>query len=85
VVTISWSAFLLAALKALPALISVFVSIKQDADAAHNQGIGYDKAVKDALEAKSARVAEARQVEVDAEKEHATKADDTAFDQDFRR
>ncbi len=84
-ISTSWWTFLLAALKALPAVISLITAIKGDADAAHNQGIGYDKAVKDALEIKAARIAEARQIEEEAEKEHAAKADDSAFDQEFRR
>lgn len=84
-ISVSWWTFVLAALKALPALISLISAIKGDADAAHNQGIGYDKAVKDSLEAGAARVTQARQIEQEAEKEHATKADDSAFDQEFKR
>jgi hypothetical protein len=84
-VTTGWLAFVLAALKALPALISLIQSIKGSAEAAKNQGIGYDKAVKDSLETAAARVKIARDVEIEAEKDHAAKADDSAFDQDFRR
>lgn len=83
--TTGWLAFVLAALKALPALISLFAGIKISADAKANQGIGYDKAVKDSLETASARIATAREVEREAEKEHEAKADDSAFDQDFKR
>jgi len=45
----TWSAFLLAALKALPALISLVAAIKTSADAATNRGLGYDQAVADTL------------------------------------
>jgi hypothetical protein len=41
----TWSAFLLAALEALPALISPISAIKTSADAATNRGLGYDQAV----------------------------------------
>ena len=84
-ITASWTAFILAALKSLPALISLFAGIKGSADAKANQGIGYDKAVKDSLETEGARIATAREVEREAEKEHEAKADDSAFDQDFKR
>ena len=84
-ITTGWTAFLLAALKALPALISLFSAIKGSAEAAKNQGIGYDKAVKDSLETAAARAQIAREVEQEAEKDHAAKADDSAFDQDFKR
>lgn len=84
-VTTGWLAFVLAALRALPALISLISSIKGSADAAKNQGIGYDKAVKESLETAAARVAQSREIEVEVEKEHAAKSDDSAFDQEFRR
>lgn len=84
-ITVGWGAFLLAALKALPALISLFSALKRDADASANRGIGYDLAVKQSLEVATERVAAAREVEREAEKEHATKLDDSAFDQDFKR
>lgn len=81
----TWSAFILAVLKALPALISLAASIKNSADAAANRSIGYDKAVADSLKLASDRIALAHEVEQEAAKEHATKADDSAFDQDFKR
>lgn len=84
-VTASWWTFILAALKALPALISLASAIKGSADAAANRGIGYDKAVADSLAKATERIAAAREVEQEAEKEHASNADDTAFDPDFRR
>lgn len=84
-ITASWSAFLLAALKALPALISLASAIKLSVDAATNRGIGYDQAVADVLQATTDRLTIAQQVEADAEKEHASKPDDTAFDPEFKR
>lgn len=84
-VTTGWLAFVLAALRALPALISLLAGVKISADAKANQGIGYDKAVKDSLETAAARVKQAREIEVEAEKEHAAKSDDSAFDQEFKR
>lgn len=83
--TTGWIAFLLAALKALPALISLISSIKGSADAASNQGIGYDRAVKESLETAAARIEMADEAAREAERDHATKGDDSAFDQDFKR
>lgn len=83
--TTGWIAFLLAALKALPALISLISSIKGSADASANQGIGYDRAVKESLEMAAARIQMADEATQEAERDHATKADDSAFDQDFKR
>jgi hypothetical protein len=81
----TWSAFLLAALKALPALISLISALRSDADARANQGLGYDQAVADTLKKGADMIAAARQVEAEAEKEHATKSDDSAFDREFER
>lgn len=83
--TAGWGAFLLAALKALPALIQLAASIKATADAKTNQGIGYQQAVADSLKTASDHLTIARQVEVEADHDHATKTDDTAFDPDFMR
>lgn len=83
--TAGWGAFVLAALKALPALISLASAIKGSADAAANRGIGYDKAVADSLKVATDRITAARAIEQEAEKDHATKSDDSAFDQDFKR
>jgi hypothetical protein len=67
VFTTSWGAFVLAALKALPALISLISAMKASADAKRNQGIGYDQAVADGfaqitkqLQAADEAVSEAR-------------------------
>lgn len=81
----TWAAFLLAALKALPALIQLIASIKVSADAATNRGVGYDQAVADVLKATTDRLAIAQEVEAEAAKDHAAKQDDSAFDQDFKR
>ena len=80
----TWAAFALAVLRALPALISFMTALKNDADARANQGIGYDQAVADTLKAGEAMMSAAHQVEDDAAKDHA-KSDDTAFDPDFKR
>lgn len=84
-VTTGWFAFVLAALKSLPALISLISAIKGSAEAAKNQGIGYDKAVKDSLQTAADRVRQAREIENEAAKDHAAKPDDSAFDQEFKR
>lgn len=81
----TWTAFVLAALKALPALIQLIASIKVSADAAINRGVGYDQAVSDVLKSTADRIALAQQVEEQADKDHAEKSDDTAFDPDFKR
>jgi hypothetical protein len=81
----TWTAFLLAALKALPALIQLISALKVTADAKTNQGIGYDQAVADTLKATTDRLTIAQQVEAEAEHDHATKSDDTAFDSEFKR
>jgi hypothetical protein len=81
----TWSAFVLAALKALPALISLFAALKNDADAKANQGLGYDHAVAHTLKKGADMIAAARQVEAEAERDHAAKSDDSAFDQQFQR
>ena len=81
----TWSAFLLAALKALPALISLVAAIKTSADAATNRGLGYDQAVADTLKKGADMVATAHQVEQDTAAEHAANGDDSAFDPEFQR
>jgi hypothetical protein len=81
----TWSAFLLAALKALPALISLVAALKNAAEARTNQGLGYDQAVAATLKKGADMLKVARQVEDQAAKDHATKADDSAFDRDFER
>jgi hypothetical protein len=85
VFTAGWGAFMLAALKALPALISLISAIKVSADASANQGIGYDQAVADTLKKGADMLAVVKNVEQQAERDHATKQDDTAFDTEFQR
>lgn len=80
----SIGAFVLAVLRALPALIALISAIRKSADAKVNQGIGYDQAVADALKETADKVTIAHQVELEADKAH-EKSDDSAFDQDFRR
>lgn len=84
-ITVSWWTFVAAALKSLPLVLQLIGQFKSAADAKTNRGIGYDQAVKESLEEGSAMIATARQVEAEAAKDHASKADDTAFDQEFRR
>lgn len=84
-ITVSWWTFVAAALKSLPLVLQLIGQFKSAADAKVNRGIGYDQAVKESLEEGSAMIATARQVETEAAKEHATKADDTAFDSEFKR
>lgn len=81
----SWPAFLLAALKALPAIISLVARIKAAADARVNQGIGYDRAFADSLKQFEAMLSDARSAEDAARVAHEAHDDDSAFDQDFRR
>jgi hypothetical protein len=83
--TASTGAFVLAVLKALPALISLIAAIKQSADAATSRGLGYDEAVNATLKAVADHVAAAHEVEMQADQDHTAKKDDTAFDGDFQR
>jgi hypothetical protein len=80
-----WAAFLLAALKALPALISLVSALKNSADARVNQGLGYDQAVADTLKRGADMIAATHQAEAEAARDHATKSDDSAFDRDLER
>lgn len=82
----TWGAFLLAALKALPALISLISAIKASADAKANQGIGYDQAVADAVEASRAQLAAADEaVNAARDRQAAHPNSDAGRDTDFRR
>lgn len=84
-ITVSWWTFVAAALKSLPLILQLIGQFKSSADAKANRGIGYDQAVKESLEEGAASIATARQVEAEAEKDHATIKDDTAFDPEFHR
>lgn len=81
----SWSAFMLAALKALPAVISLVARIKAAADARVNQGIGYDRAFAESMKQLESMLGEARSAEDAARVAHEAHADDGAFDDEFRR
>lgn len=81
----TWTAFVLAALKALPAFVQLVASIKASADARANQDIGYERALRETLSAASEHLALARQAEAEADRDHAADSADTAFDSDFRR
>jgi hypothetical protein len=85
VITAGWGAFILAALRALPSLISLMSAMKNSADAAANRGIGYDRAVAESLKVSTERIAAAHAVEQAAAKDHAARTDDSAFDQEFKR
>lgn len=81
-----WGAFLLAALKALPALISLISAIKQSADAATNRGIGYDQAVADGLSLATKQLQDSDEAVNEArEKQAANPGSDDGRDTEFRR
>lgn len=82
----SWTAFILAALKALPALIALISAIKTTADAKVNQGIGYDQAVQDGLESAAAQLRLADEAVEEAKQRQAKHpGDDEGRDIQFRR
>lgn len=78
-------AFISAALKALPIVLDLIRMFKASADAKVQQGIGYDQAVKEALQEGQRRMALADEAERQARKDHAEKKDDSAFDPEFMR
>lgn len=81
-----WTAFLLAALKALPALISLISAIKASADAKRNQGIGYDQAVADGLSLATKQLQAADDAVNEARARQAAHPDsDEGRDTSFRR
>lgn len=56
------------------------------ADARHERGVGYDQAVKEALEEGARRVAIANEAEQEARRDHAAHPDDDdGFDREFER
>lgn len=79
------SAFILAVLKSLPAAIALFKALIQRAENKRQQGIGYDQAVKEALEEGAENLRRGDAAEEQARKDHATKAGDEAFDNEFAR
>lgn len=76
---------LAAALKLLPLFLKLISQFKASADARVQRGLGRSEAEKEAYEEVSRRVQLAHEVEIEAEKEHAAKPGDDAFDQDFMR
>lgn len=79
-------AFILAALKVLPLILDLVRMFKQAADEKMQRGIGYDQAVKEALEEGQRRLTIAREAAEIAAREHAKHpATDDAFDQEFVR
>ena len=82
----TWTAFILAAVKALPALIALISAIKASADAKKNQGIGYDQAVQDGMEAvtKQLQIAD-EAVEEAKQRQAANPGSDDGRDIQFRR
>jgi hypothetical protein len=83
--TAGWGAFMLAALKALPALISLVAAIKQSADAATNRGIGYDQAVADGIKLMTRQLTEIDESVEEARAKQAAAPGDDGRDTQFRR
>ncbi len=82
----TWTAFLLAALKALPAIVALISQIKASSDAAVQRGIGSDLAVKAGLEQAAAGLAMAEEEQRKADLDHqAHPNDDSGFDPDGQR
>lgn len=82
----TWGAFVLAALKAVPAIISLISAIKASADAATNRGIGYDQAVADGITLASKQLQEADVAADEARARQAAHPDsDDGRDTAFRR
>ena len=77
--------FITAALKVLPLVLQIISQFKQAADEKTQRGLGYDEAVKQALQEASDKLKIANDVEAAARKEHATKTGDDAFDTEFMR
>lgn len=77
--------FILAAVKSLPQVLKLVNALMAMAEAKRQRGIGYDQAVKEALEEGSEKVRLANDIEAEARKDHATKAGDDAFDMEFMR
>lgn len=79
-------AFILAALKVLPLVLDLVRMFKQAADAKVQRGLGFDQAVKEALEEGQRRLNVAREAAEIAAKEHAAHpGDDGGFDREFER
>lgn len=85
-ISASWWTFIAAAIKALPLVLQLIQQIKSAADARANQGIGYDQAVADGLQAASEQLALAQEAVNEARAKQAAHPDsDDGRDTDFRR
>lgn len=73
------TAFILAALKSLPLILDLISRFKRSADEKVQRGIGYDQAVKEALEEGARVLAVADEAEREARKGHASDRTDGAF------
>ncbi len=72
-------------LKALPDILRIVTFFTTMVQEKAQQNIGYDKAIKEALEEGHRIMAEADAERVMAEKTHNTDPTDNAFDPDFKR
>ena len=82
----SWMAFVLAALKALPELVALVSAFKASADAKTNQGIGYDLAIADGFKTMTAQLTQADQAVAEARANQASHpGSDDGRDTQFRR
>lgn len=82
----TWLAFLLAVLKALPAAIQLASAIKATADAKFNQGIGRDQAVAEGLALANAQLLQVDHAVDEAKKKQAAHpGSDDGRDTQFRR
>jgi len=82
---VTWLSFLAAAIKSLPLILQLIQQFKSSADAKVQRGLGRDEAVAEAAAEFQRKISIASGVEAEAAKAHATKSDDTAFDNEFRR
>lgn len=74
-----------AAIRLLPIILNLISQFKASADAKVQRGLGRAEAEKEAYAEMEQRVQTAREVEVQAEKDHANIKDDGAFDREFER
>ena len=79
-------AFILAALKVLPLVLDLISMFKRAADEKVQRGLGFDEAVKQALEEGQRRLKLAQEAAEIAAREHAKHpANDDGFDKEFQR
>lgn len=74
-----------ALLKALPQLLKLFQSISDHILLSEGRGMGRAEAAAEALTIADSEVRAATAARAEAAADHAKKADDSAFDDDFRR